>query len=51
MELKDVGHFDNNLTLNIVDTFICASKTSRGIFHHTLNNLRTRVAKLLQETL
>ena len=50
-ELDHAGHFDHNLTLNIVDAFLCASKDSRGTFHHTMNNLRTRVETLLQQTL
>ena len=50
-ELDHAGHFDHNLTLNIVDAFLCASKDSRGTFHHTMNNLRTRVENLLQQTL
>ena len=50
-ELDHAGHFDHNLTLNIVDAFLCASKDSRGTFHHTMNNLRTKVENLLQQTL
>ena len=50
-ELDHAGHFDHNLTLNIVDAFLCATKDSRGTFHHTMNNLRTRVETLLQQTL
>ena len=50
-ELDHAGHFDHNLTLNIVDAFLCASKDSRGTFHHTMNNLRSRVETLLQSSL
>ena len=50
-ELDHAGHFDHNLTLNIVDAFLCASKDSRGTFHHTMNNLRAKVETLLQQTL
>ena len=50
-ELDHAGHYDHNLTLSIVDAFLCASPDSKGTFHHTLNNLRAEVETLLQTTL
>ena len=50
-ELDHAGHYDHNLTLSIVDAFLCASPDSKGTFHHSLNNLRAEVESLLQTTL
>ena len=49
-ELDNAGYYDHGLTLNMVDSFLCASKDDKGTFHHALNNLRSEVSKLEQET-
>ena len=50
-ELDQAGHFDHNLTLNMVDGFLCAAKDAKGTFHHTLNDLRSKVQTCIQQTL
>ena len=50
-ELVNAGYFDHSLILNMVDGFLCASRDSKGTFHHTMNDLRKNVDKLQQLTL
>ena len=49
-ELDNAGHFDSSLILNMVDGFLCAQRDETGTFHHEMNNLRTKVDKLVTET-
>ena len=49
-ELINSGHFDYSLILNMVDGFLCASKDTKGTFHHKMNELRSKVEKLQQTT-
>ena len=39
-ELVNAGYFDNSLVLNMVVGFLCASKDTKGTFHHNMNDLR-----------
>ena len=50
-ELVNAGYFDHSLVLNMVDGFLCASRDSKGTFHHTMNDLRRNVDKLQQATI
>ena len=49
-ELVNSGYFDYSLVLNIVDGFLCASKDSKGTFHHNMNELRSKIEKVGQTT-
>ena len=42
-ELFNAGYYDHGLTLNMVDSFLCADKDSKNTFHHEMNNLRSSV--------
>ena len=49
-ELVNSGYFDYSLILNIVDGFLCASKDSKGTFHHKMNEIRSTIKKVGQTT-
>jgi hypothetical protein len=49
-EVDNAGYYSHSLTLNMVDSFLCASKDPKGTFHHSMNSLRERVSAKEQET-
>jgi hypothetical protein len=50
-EIDNAGYYSHGLTLNMVDSFLCASHDDKGTFHHAMNSLRERVSAKEQETI